>query len=177
VTILASLVVAVLAVCALAVWTLARVAPLVGGAREQATRTRALQLLTTFAPAVAAASTDPRVLLTWFPVARTARQLFADEFAALDRAAGGRFPFPIDLVQSAHSQWTADWLAWERSHDAEYKLKAALAEEELLSGGNSAAARARLDAIETEKLELYQRRYQEYVKVAKALQALSADPF
>ena len=34
------------------------------------------------------------------------------------------------------------------------------------------AARARLDAIEQEKLELYQRRYAEYVRVAKALQAL-----
>jgi hypothetical protein len=33
--------------------------------------------------------------------------------------------------------------------------------------------RARLDAVEREKLETYQRRYEEYVRVAKALQALS----
>jgi hypothetical protein len=32
--------------------------------------------------------------------------------------------------------------------------------------------RARLDAVESEKLGLYQGRYQEYVRVAKALQAL-----
>jgi hypothetical protein len=32
--------------------------------------------------------------------------------------------------------------------------------------------RARLDAVEQEKLEIYQRRYAEYVRVAKALQAL-----
>jgi hypothetical protein len=34
-------------------------------------------------------------------------------------------------------------------------------------------ARARLDAVEREKLELYQRRYEEYVRVSKALQSLS----
>jgi hypothetical protein len=35
-------------------------------------------------------------------------------------------------------------------------------------------ARARLDAIEGEKLDLYQRRYADYVRTAKALQALIA---
>ena len=35
-----------------------------------------------------------------------------------------------------------------------------------------AQLRARLDAVEREKLDLYQRRYTDYVRVAKALQAL-----
>src|SRR5215471_4943737 len=34
--------------------------------------------------------------------------------------------------------------------------------------------RARLDALEREKLDLYQRRYEEYVRVAKALQKLAS---
>jgi uncharacterized protein VirK/YbjX len=39
----------------------------------------------------------------------------------------------------------------------------------------TAAMRAALDAIENEKLESYQRRYAEYVQIAKALQSLLAD--
>jgi len=45
-------------------------------------------------------------------------------------------------------------------------------EQEIALAGTSAVLRARLDAVESEKLDLYQRRYQEYVRVAKALQAL-----
>jgi len=127
-----------------------------------------------FAPAVAAAYNDPRAYLVWQPIARTARQLFPAESAALDRAAGGAFPFTPDAIQAAHAQWTTDWLAWERAHDAEYKLKAAQAQAEFAASGGSDAARARADAIEREKLDLYQRRYAEYVRVAKALQALSS---
>jgi len=82
------------------------------------------------------------------------------------------FPFSTGQVQAAHARWTAEWLAWERTHDAEYKLKAVVLEREL-AAGESAIARARLDAVEREKLDLYQRRYQEYVQVAKALQSLS----
>jgi hypothetical protein len=33
--------------------------------------------------------------------------------------------------------------------------------------------RAKLDAVEREKLDSYQRRYEEYVRIAKALQALT----
>ena len=91
----------------------------------------------------------------------------------LRRLAGGAFPFSHDRLQSAHAQWTADWLAWERTHDAEYKLKAAVVEQDIAVAGSSAVLRARLDAVESEKLDLYQRRYQEYVRVAKALQALA----
>jgi hypothetical protein len=92
----------------------------------------------------------------------------------MDRAAGGVFPFGNDRMQSAHAQWTADWLAWERSHDAEYKLKAAALEQDIATYGSSTMRRAQLDAVEREKLDLYQRRYQEYVQVSKALQALTS---
>ena len=82
------------------------------------------------------------------------------------------FPFSEDALQAAHAQWTADWLAWEGAHDAEYKLKAAEVEHELAASGGAPFIRAKLDAVEREKLDRYQRRYQEYVQVAKALQSL-----
>jgi hypothetical protein len=141
-------------------------------AREDASRGRCAGLLQTFAPGIAAAQSDPRALLAWQPLARTARQLFPGEFAALDRAAGGAFPFGREQLEAAHSRWTAEWLAWERNHDAAFKLKAALVEDELASSGGSPLVRARLDAVEREKLDLYQRRYEEYIRTAKALQAL-----
>jgi hypothetical protein len=144
----------------------------VQGPRPDVARGRALELLVLFAPATAAAAADPRAILIWQPLARMARQMFPEEFAELDSAAGGAFPFSQDRLQSAHAQWTADWLGWERTHDAEYKLKAAVVEQEIATLGGSPVLRARLDAIEQEKLELYQRRYAEYVRVAKALQAL-----
>jgi hypothetical protein len=140
--------------------------------RDEAARGRMLAIMNLFAPAIAAAEQDPRALLVWHPLARTARQLFPKEFESLDRTAGAAFPFTAELVQSAHAQWSADWLAWERTHDATYKLKAAEAEHELAASGGAPFVRAKLDAIEKEKLDLYQRRYQEYVRVAKALQAL-----
>ncbi len=143
-------------------------------ARREAAGTgeRVATLLTLFAPALAATQQDPRAFLVWQPIAKAARQLFPEEFTALDRAMGARFPFPGERIEAAHSQWTADWLAWELAHDTEYKLKAAVAEHELSAQGGSGVARAKLDAVEREKLELYQRRYTEYVKTAKALQAL-----
>ena len=94
---------------------------------------------------------------------------------ALDRATGGTFPFSPEQIEAAHAQWTADWLAWELAHDTEYKLKAAIAEQELDGDRRGGPRRAaRLDAIEREKLDLYQRRYADYVRTAKALQALIA---
>ena len=125
-----------------------------------------------FAPALSAAAGDPRAILVWQPLARMTRQICPDAFALIDQAAGSAFPFSHDRLQSAHAQWTADWLAWERGHDTEYKLRAAVVEQEITAAGTSAVMRARLDAVESEKLDLYQRRYQEYVRVAKALQAL-----
>jgi hypothetical protein len=141
-------------------------------ARGDASRARTAQLLRTFAPGVAAAQNDPRALLAWQPLARMARQVCPDEFAALDHAAGGAFPFSREQLEAAHARWTADWLAWERSHDAAFKLKAAVVEDELASSGGSPLVRARLDAVEREKLDQYQRRYEEYIRIAKALQAL-----
>ena len=133
---------------------------------------RAATLLALFAPALGAAQQDPRALLVWQPIARAARQLFPEECASLDRAVGGTFPFSSERIEAAHAQWTTDWLAWELAHDTEYKLKAAIAQHELAAEGGAGLGRARLDAIEREKLDLYQRRYAEYIRTAKALQAL-----
>ena len=63
---------------------------------------------------------------------------------------------------------------WERTHDAEFKLKAAAVESELDASGSTPLLRAQLEAVEREKLEQYQRRYEEYVRTAKALQALQS---
>jgi hypothetical protein len=130
--------------------------------RRDAARTRAVALMAAFAPALQAAQQDPRALLVWEPLARTARKLAPDDMASLDRAAGSRFPFSTDTIQAAHAKWSADWLAWEALHDAEYKRKAS----------EAAHDGAALDAVEREKLDRYQRRYHEYVTVSKALQAL-----
>ena len=137
-------------------------------------RGRALQIMTAFAGPMEQARTDPAALLVWQPLARTARSLMPDEFALLDQKFGATFPFSAETIQAAHAQWSADWLAWERSHDAEYKLKAVAIEHELAAAGPSPVLRGRLDAVEREKLDLYQRRYSEYVRIAKALQALAS---
>ena len=166
------LLVAALIVAGATVWSALRVAREIESARSAAARGRSLQLLELFTRGIAAADADPRALLVWQPIARAVRGLFPDETAAIDRAAGSTFPFDRSRLQAAHAAWTADWLAWERTHDAEYKLKAAAAEHDAAASGGSALGRARVDSIEREKLEKYQRRYEEYVRVAKALQAL-----
>ena len=154
------------------VWVGLQIAKLAASRTADASRPRALQLLATFAPALEAAARDPRAILVWQPIAGAARQLFPEELALLDRATGGAFPFSRERIQAAHARWTTDWLAWERTHDGEYKLKVAVVEAEAIASGPSPLTRARLDVIEREKLDLYQRRYEEYVRVAKALQAL-----
>jgi hypothetical protein len=152
-----------------------RIAAALQASRSETIRARALELMAMFAPALSAAAADPRAILAWQPLARMARQMFPEEFALIDQAAGGgAFPFSNGRLQDAHAQWTADWLAWERTHDTEYKLRAAVVEQEIAAAGTSAVLRARLDAVESEKLDLYQRRYQEYVRVAKQLQALAS---
>jgi len=166
------LVLAALIVAAAVAWGCWQVASEIRKAGEGAVSARTLQVLQTFAPAAGEAAADPRAVLAWEPLARTARRLLPEEFAQLDRACGASFPFSPDRIEAAHAQWTADWLAWEQTHDAEYKLKAAAAEEELARAEGSRTLRARVDAIERQKLDLYQRRYAEYVRVAKALQAL-----
>ena len=119
-----------------------------------------------------AAAGDPRALLAWHPIVTAARTLYPQDFAAIDRAFGSVFPFGPEQIERAHARWTADWLAWERRHDAECKLKAATVEHELGESVNSGFGRARLDAVEREKLDQYQHRYEEYTRVAKGLQAL-----
>jgi hypothetical protein len=168
-----ALIVSALIAAAAIVWVGVRIADLGRSAHVEAVGDRALRLLDLFAPALVAAERDPRVLLVWQPLARSARRMFAQEFALLDRAAGGAFPFSEDRLQDAHARWTAEWLAWERTHDTAYKLKAAAVEQEISVSGTSPLARARLDAIECEKLDLYQRRYEEYIRVAKALHTLA----
>ena len=140
-------------------------------------RELAQNLLATFAPGIAAVHDEPCTLLVWYPLAETARRLFPQAFADLDRAAGGRFPFTKTQLQSAHARWTTEWLEWERAHDAEYKLKAAALEIEAVRDGTppGSVLRARIEGVEREKLELYQQRYTEYVTVGKALAALDAE--
>jgi hypothetical protein len=140
----------------------------------QQQRNRELSLAALFAPAMERAHDDPRVLLTWQPLAKTLRARFPDEFAALDAASGSTFPFSKDVLAAAHARWTTEWLSWEKAHDGTYKLKALAAQQELKSDSSPELGRAKLDAVEREKLELYQRRYEEYVRVGKGLQALIA---
>lgn len=160
-----------LVVAAAIVWAGVQMLRELKAARDEAAAGRTLALVQIFAPGLASAQSDPRAILTWQPLARTARQMFPTEFAAIDRAAGVTFPFSNEQLQAAHARWTADWLAWERSHDAEYKMRAAAVEHEMSASGGSPVIRARLDGVEREKLDLYQRRYEEYIRVAKALQA------
>ena len=139
--------------------------------REAAVR----KLFATFAPA--AAQQDPKQLVAWYPLAQTARKLFPEAFKDLDTAAGGAFPFTREQLHAAHAKWTTEWLAWERAHDAEYSLKVAQVQDEIdrAQGPASALSRTRLAAVEQQKLERYQQRYEEYIKTAKAL-ASFADP-
>ena len=155
-------------------WTAQQIVGELQAARTEASRARTLALVELFAPGLAAAQDDPRTLLVWYPLAKVVRQLFPEECSALDRLSGGPFPFTPDQVESAHARWTADWLAWERTHDADYKMKASAVEHELAASGGSPVIRAKLDAVEREKLDLYQQHYSNYVRIAKALHALSA---
>ena len=125
---------------------------------------------------MAAAADDPRALLVWAPLAQTSRALFPAEFTALDVAAGRTFPFSVEQIEAAHAKWTAGWLSWELSHDAEYKLKVQTLADLLGPEAGSALGRARLAAVEREKIARYQERYEEYTRVAKALQRLEPGP-
>ena len=135
------------------------------------------QVLATFAPAVVAAQQDPKQLMVWYPVAQASRKLFPHAFKDLDAAAGGAFPFTKEQLKAAHARCTADWLAWERAHDAEYSLKAAQVQEDIdrAQGPASPLMRTRLAALEQQKLERYQQRYEEYIRTAKALAALTEE--
>lgn len=133
------------------------------------------QMLATFAPAAAASQHDPKQLVVWYSLAQTSRKLFPDAFKELDAAAGGAFPFTKEHLKAAHARCTSDWLAWERAHDAEYSLKTAQVQDDIdrAQGPASPLLRTRLAALEQQKLERYQQRYEEYIKTAKALATLS----
>jgi hypothetical protein len=157
----------------LLLWSTVRLLSALRDAGRDRLQQRTAQLLALFAPGVVAVGQEPRALLVWQPLARTARALFPEEFAALDRAAGVSFPFSPEDVQAAHARWTATWLSWESAHDAEFKLRAATLEEELGEKVDTPIGRARLDAVAREKLERYQQQYEDYTRVSKALRALA----
>jgi hypothetical protein len=160
--------IAVAAMAAVALWRLVRVF-------DDQRREKTIQhLLAMFGPAGVAVQQDPKQLLVWYPLAQNSRKLFPEAFADLDKAFGERFPFTKEQLQSAHARCSSDWLAWERAHDRESSLKAAQVEHDIARGGGQATPllRTRLAALEQEKLERYQQRYEEYIKTAKALAAL-----
>ena len=135
-----------------------------------------LRLLALFGPSVARVETEPRELMPWSHVAGCGRTLFPRAFRDLDEANGGRFPFSADLIESVHARWTAGWLAWERDHDIEYKRRATEIEHQLIDvdAGRAATLRVELAGVEQEKLQRYQERYEEHVRIAKAIGALEA---
>jgi hypothetical protein len=143
--------------------------------RRQRRETTLRQMLATFAPAVVASHQDPKQLMVWYPMAQASRKLFPDAFKDLDAAVGGAFPFTKEQAKAAHARCTADWLAWERAHDAEYSVKVAEVQDHIdrTQGPASPLLRTRLAALEQQKLERYQQRYEEYIKTAKALAALT----
>ena len=140
--------------------------------RAQQHRERlAATLLASLAPAAARA--EPRDLLAWRGAADVARRLFPEAVGAIERQTGEAFPFPHAVVDDAHARWTAEWLAWERRHDADFKQRANALEAELRAAGNTpAGVRARLSALDDEKLQAYQERYEEYVRIGNGLAAL-----
>ncbi len=164
-----------------AIGFLALVCAIVGGlivrALGEARRDRQIQsLLATFGPVTERVRDDPRRLLAWYPVAERARRLFPDAFEAIETG-GDRFPFSDALIESVEAKWTAEWLEWERNNDTEYREQSAVIEATLESaeGAAAKAARARLDTIERDRLDRYQRRYQDYVEVSRGLAALTGD--
>jgi hypothetical protein len=148
----------------------------IGDEMQRRRREATLQhLMAMYGPAAAAAQQDPKQLIVWYPVAQTSRRLFPEAFNQLDAAAGGTFPFTREQLKAAHAKWTADWLAWERAHDAEYSVKTAEVQAEIdrVPAPAPPLLRTRLALIEQQKLERYQRRYEEYIKTAKVLAAFS----
>ena len=131
----------------------------------------AIVLLTSLAPAAARA--EPRDLLAWRAAAESARRMFPGAVGAIERQTGEAFPFSHGMIDDAHARWTAEWLTWERSHDVGFKERASALEAELRAAGDAApAVRARLAALEDEKLRVYQQRYEEYVRIGNGLTAL-----
>jgi len=97
------LVLAALIVAAAVAWGCWQVASEIRKAGEGAVSARTLQVLQTFAPAAGEAAADPRAVLAWEPLARTARRLLPEEFARLDRASGASFPLSPDRIEAAQA--------------------------------------------------------------------------
>ena len=133
-----------------------------------------LKLIGIFGPSIARVQVEPRELPAWAGVARSARRVFPEAFSRLDAAGRGSFPFSSQFIEGAHARWTAVWLAWEREHDLTYKRLASEVEVELAQASSEQARllEARFGEIEQEKLQRYQERYEEYVRIGKAFAAL-----
>ena len=138
--------------------------------RKQEHKEQLMAVLLT-ASAAAIARAEPRELLAWQSTAKTVRRLFPDVVAELESKGGESFPIPRKVAEDAHAKWTAEWLAWESQHDAEFRKRTSVLEAELKAGGHehSPDGHARIAALEDEKLQSYQRRYEEYVQVGKGL--------
>ncbi len=164
--------IALAAVAAAIVYGAVLVSKALGGRRRDA---QMLELLALFGPACERAHADPRALLAWYPVAAAARRAFPAAVAALDGGGEARFPFSAADLEAAHAQWSTDWLDWERRHDARHRARREAVEAELGQATDETASplRARLETLERQRLEQYQRRYEEYARVSRALRQLS----
>ena len=63
--------------------------------------------------------------------ASRAASCFPTRSRSSTRLRAERFHSRKEQLKAAHARWTADWLAWERAHDAEYSLKAAQVQDEI----------------------------------------------
>jgi hypothetical protein len=160
-----------LLIAAAIVWATSTISRAIQSLRAEFLKHRQMQLLALLSPARGRAQDDPAALLEWRRLSDVARVIVPEEAAALDRAAGERYPFTAADVQDAHARWSAAWLAWERANDSEFKARSAALHADATRGGDG-VPRAKLEALEQEKLDVYQRKYAEYVRVSKALQAL-----
>jgi len=142
--------------------------------RQWKTDAAVQHLLAIYGSAAAASRDDAKRLLVWYPMAMGARKLFPEAAAQLDAQFGAALPLGKEQIQAAHARCSSEWLAWERAHNAEYSVKTAQLEDEITRAGGHASPlmRTRLAALEQEKLERYQQRYEDYVRTSKALAAL-----
>lgn len=117
---------------------------------------------------------DPRAILGWANSFDTIRRLFPVVIKRIEQVSGRSFPISDDFIEAAHARCTAEWLAWERKHNAEYQEKTALLDADIGATDRMAdpEIRARSARLEDEKLQSYQQRYEEYVSIGKALAEL-----
>lgn len=144
------------------------------GRRRERER-RQVELLSLFGQAIVRAETEPRELVAWARLAAVGRTMFPEVFRMLDAAGGHAFPFSNAYIDGVHARWSAKWLAWEREHDTEYKRRVGEIEAALDGAAPDRAhgLRARIAELEQEKLQRYQERYEEYVRIGKAITGLA----